>query len=222
MFFRNKKKIIFWGASGQAIVIEEFIEALGYKITALFDNNVILSSPFQNIPVYYGEDGFINWSKKNDPSEHFFLVTIGGWNGVTRLKIHNFLKSFGLKPASVIHPSAYVAKNSSVGYGCQILANSFIGAKTIVGDQVIINSSASVDHECKISDGVHLAPGSVIAGCVHIGTNSFIGAGASVVSKITLGNNVIIGAGSVVTKSIPDNVIVYGNPAKIIRKNIIK
>jgi maltose O-acetyltransferase len=36
---------------------------------------------------------------------------------------------------------------------------------------------------------------------------------------VTIGNNVVIGAGSIVTKDIPDNVIAYGNPCKVVRKN---
>ena len=51
-----------------------------------------------------------------------------------------------------------------------------------------------------------------------IGDNVFIGAGSIIVKPITIGSNVIIAAGSVVTKDIPDNSMVAGVPAKIIRK----
>ena len=49
-----------------------------------------------------------------------------------------------------------------------------------------------------------------------IGDNVFLGAGAIIIAGVNLGNNVIVGAGSVVTKSFPDNVVIAGNPAKII------
>lgn len=52
----------------------------------------------------------------------------------------------------------------------------------------------------------------------EIGDNCYIGAGAIIMNPIKIGNNVTIGAGSVVTKDIPDNCIVAGNPAKIIRR----
>ena len=51
---------------------------------------------------------------------------------------------------------------------------------------------------------------------VKIGSDCFIGAGSIILPGVTIGDNVIIGAGSVVTKSIPDNSIAVGNPARVI------
>jgi len=53
-------------------------------------------------------------------------------------------------------------------------------------------------------------------GLVEIGNNVFIGAGSIILPNVKIGNDVIIGAGSIVTKSIPDNSLVVGNPAKVI------
>jgi len=53
-----------------------------------------------------------------------------------------------------------------------------------------------------------------------IGTHCFIGCGSIIMPNIVVGNHVIVAAGSVVTKDVPDNCIVAGNPAKIIKKNI--
>lgn len=52
---------------------------------------------------------------------------------------------------------------------------------------------------------------------IHIKKNCWIGAGATILRGITIGENSVVGAGSVVTKDVPDNVIVAGNPAKIIK-----
>ena len=54
---------------------------------------------------------------------------------------------------------------------------------------------------------------------IHIKKNCWIGAGATILRGVTIGENSVVGAGSVVTKDVPDNVIVAGNPAKIV-KNI--
>ena len=53
---------------------------------------------------------------------------------------------------------------------------------------------------------------------VHIGNNTWIGAGATIVPGVTIGENVVIGAGSIVTRDIPDNVVAVGNPCKVIRE----
>ena len=53
---------------------------------------------------------------------------------------------------------------------------------------------------------------------VHIGENTWIGAGVIIVPGVTIGKNAVIGAGSIVTKDIPDNVVAVGNPCKVIRE----
>lgn len=53
-------------------------------------------------------------------------------------------------------------------------------------------------------------------GKIVVGNNVYIGSCAMIMPGVTIGNNVIIGAGSIVTKSVPNNVIIGGNPAKII------
>lgn len=53
---------------------------------------------------------------------------------------------------------------------------------------------------------------------VHIGENTWIGAGVIIVPGVTIGKNAVIGAGSIVTKDIPDNVIAVGNPCRVLRE----
>ena len=60
-------------------------------------------------------------------------------------------------------------------------------------------------------------------GKCKVGDNCYIGTGSVIIVPVIIGNNVTVGAGSVVTKDIPDNAVVAGNPAKIIRmKDITK
>ena len=94
-----------------------------------------------------------------------------------------------------------------------------LAARVKLGISVIVNTSASLDHETIVGDGSHIGPGATLAGCVNIGKNCFIGAGAVIGSRVNIGSNTIIGAGSLVLKDIPDNVVAYGSPARIIRNN---
>ncbi|MDR2962329.1 MAG: sugar O-acetyltransferase, partial [Bacteroidales bacterium] len=53
---------------------------------------------------------------------------------------------------------------------------------------------------------------------ITVGSDVWFGAGVTVLPGVTIGSNVVIGAGSVVTKSLPDNVLAFGNPCRVVRK----
>jgi sugar O-acyltransferase (sialic acid O-acetyltransferase NeuD family) len=215
-----KKKIVMWGASGHAKVLHEFLGELGYELIALFDNDPATVSPFPNVSIYHGINGFLRWKEiQRRPDKVRCLVAIGGSRGHDRLEIQRYLRSQGLIPVMVTHPTAYVAKTARSGIGTQILAGSIISVDVQMGDACIVNTSASIDHECRLGDGVHIAPGATIAGCAWIGNFSFIGAGAVVLPRVRIGNHCIIGAGSVVTRDISNGVVAYGNPARVVREN---
>lgn len=209
------KQLIVWGSSGHAKVLNEFIDDENFKIVAFVDNNSNALSVIENIPILIGIDSLKNWLLHNLSSDELYgAIAIGGSRGKDRLDILNIFLNCGIKSPNIIHPSAYIAKNISLGIANQILAHSTVGANVSIGNGVIINTSASIDHECIIQDGVHIGPGAVLSGCIDVGECSFVGAGAVVLPRIKIGKNVIVGAGSVVTKDIPDGITVIGNPAK--------
>jgi UDP-perosamine 4-acetyltransferase len=64
-----------------------------------------------------------------------------------------------------------------------------------------------------------VAPGAAIASLVRVGEKTMIGIGATVIERIKIGANSIVGAGAVVVDDVPDNVVVVGVPARVLRKN---
>ena len=114
----------------------------------------------------------------------------------------------------VIHHTA-ICNIDSIGTGSQILHGSVIQVGTKIGKHCIINTAASIDHDCVLEDFTFIGPNATLCGGVEVGECSFIGANATVLPYIKIGKNCMIGAGSVVTKNIPDNSTAYGNPAKI-------
>lgn len=74
-------------------------------------------------------------------------------------------------------------------------------------------------HDLKVGDNVVIFSLSFIDGDVTIGRNTYIGPSSCIRNGLHIGENAIIGMGSVVTKDVPDNAVVYGNPAKVMRYN---
>jgi sugar O-acyltransferase (sialic acid O-acetyltransferase NeuD family) len=208
--------LVLWGASGHAKVLAECADRLGYRVVALFDNDPSVSSPLEGVAVHGGWDGFLRW-RQSRQGPVSFLVAIGGQKGADRLEIHERLERAGLVPVSIVHPTAFVAGNAAVDLGCQVLANAAVGVEARLGRQTIVNTSASVDHECVLGAGVHIAPGATLTGCVTVGDRSLVGAGAVVLPRVRIGRDVIIGAGSVVVRDVPDGTTVAGNPARVMR-----
>jgi len=204
------KSIIIWGATGQAIMLEEILKHLKIPIAAFFDNNKNICSPFAEIPIFYDK------SKIMEYKDYFFVVAIGGSRGSDRVEISNNLKNQGLNPITLIHHTAYVSNSSVLQEGVQILPMAKICARVKIGEYSIANTGCSIDHECILDRGVHIGPNAVLCGCVEIGENSFVGANATILPKLKIGKNAIIGAGAVVTKNVPDNTVVVGKPAHVL------
>jgi sugar O-acyltransferase (sialic acid O-acetyltransferase NeuD family) len=214
---RDKNKFIIWGSAGHAKVIGDIIYDFGCNIIALFDNAQVKPA-IPNVPIYYGIDGFKKWINSNrDNTEVHGAVAIGGDRGKDRLEIVQLFNESGIKTPSLIHRRSIVCRTAVIGEASQILAGAIISTDVEIGKACIVNHKTSVDHECIIGDGVHLAPGTTICGCVKICENAFIGASAVILPRKHIGRNAIVGAGSVVTKDVPENAVVVGNPAKIIR-----
>ena len=82
---------------------------------------------------------------------------------------------------------------------------------------IIVNGNARIGRNLTVYPGVEIGHKKPGEGCPVIGDNCFIGAGTKIFGDIHIGNNVTIAANSVVTKDVPDNVIIGGVPANIIK-----
>ncbi len=89
-----------------------------------------------------------------------------------------------------------------------------VQTNTRIGRHVIVNTAASVDHDCDVGDYVHVAPHATLCGFVTIERGCYIGAGATILPGVTVGENAIVGAGAVVVRDVPPNTVVTGVPAK--------
>lgn len=212
---------VIWGSAGHAKVVAGILALRGARVVALFDNSPDAVSALDGVPLYIGESGLRRWRDGVASSSTIFgLAAIGGARGRDRLAIQDLFRETKIVVAEpVIHPQASVCASASLGPGTQVLAQAVVASDARVGAAGILNHGANVDHECVLGDGVHVAPGATLCGCITIGHNVMIGAGAVVLPRITIGADTIVGAGAVVTRDLPAGVVALGNPARIIRPN---
>lgn len=105
-----------------------------------------------------------------------------------------------------------IGKNVFINFDCVFLDLGGI----IIEDNVLIAPKVSL-----LSEGHPIEPENrhaLVPKAIHIKKNSWIGAGATILQGVTIGENSVVTAGSVVSKDVPDNVIVGGAPAKIIKE----
>lgn len=106
-----------------------------------------------------------------------------------------------------------VGNNFYTNYDCVILDC----AEVIIGDDCLIGPQVGLYTACHPLDPVERASGKEFAKPITIGNNCWIGGHATINPGVTLGNNVVVASGAVVTKSFGDNVVIAGNPARVIK-----
>ena len=165
--------------------------------------------------------GFISGSP-DFPSYYEGYRVLGGiealndYPGACRLPMHTWKDSSDTKNwVNIIASSAFVASSASLGVGCVIYPNCFIGAKAQLSNGVFILSGSIINHDCVIGNRVIITSGVSLAGSVTVKTGAYLGQASTIKQYLTIGSNSIVGMGAVVTRDVPDGVTVIGCPAKI-------
>jgi acetyltransferase EpsM len=143
------------------------------------------------------------------------LVAVG--HNHHRLRLASELAAAGLRFGTLIHPSAALLRSATVGEGSVVGPCAVVGSGARVGPHVLIGSGSVVEHDCVLEEGAALAPGVRMAGRVHICRTAFVGVGATLCPRVRIGEGAIVGAGAVVTRHVPDGMLAFGVPARVVR-----
>ena len=197
-----KKSIVIVGAGGHGRVVADAALLSGYKQVYFLDDADSCA-----VELSGKTSDYINYVNDCD-----FFVAIG--SSTIREKITNILLSGGANIVTVIHPSAVIGSNVSIGEGTFVGPGAVINTRSIIGKGVIINTCSSVDHDCIVEEFCHISVGSHIAGTVTIGKGTFFCAGSTVINNLSICSDCIIGAGAVVVKDITEPGTYVGVPAK--------
>ena len=211
-----KLKLVIWGASGHALTVADIVRLEGkYEIVGFLDdvNPRRRGEPFCGSTVLGGREQL---GRLEEQGVHHLLFGFG--NCQARLQLADTVRQQGFQLATAVHPRSILAGDVQVGAGSVIAAGCVVNPATSIGENVIINTCASVDHECRIEDGCHISPGVNLGGGVTVGKAAWIGIGATVKDHVLIGARSIIGLGAAVVADIPEDVVAYGVPARVVRR----
>ena len=123
--------------------------------------------------------------------------------------------------ASIVDPTATLASRIKMSDGVIVNTRAIVGANTQIGPFAVINRGASIGHDSVLQEFACLGPGAIVCGGCILGAGCFIGAGAIINPRVSIGRNSVVGAGAVVLDDLPDNSLAVGNPARIVKMNIV-
>ena len=212
----NKENIALFGGGNQVQYVIDIIEREGkYNIVGIVDSIHDIGSMIYGYHVIGRQKDIELLSKVHNFKAGIISV---GDNSI-RQKI--YLDIFKINPhfkfVNAIHPSVIIGNNVTIGEGVVAMAGVIFNPGATIGSFTFFATGAQIEHDCTIEVFASVSAGSILGGHVKIGAFSAITLGVIIFDRVTIGRNTVIGSGSLVTKDFPDNVLAYGNPAKIIR-----
>lgn len=204
--------LVMLGAGGHAKVLLSLAQAAGLNVIGICDPDLA----YQRVGQWRG----INVLGGDDILDTLDPAAIGLINGIGQLvgssvrrKIYERLVAKGFRFPVLVHPVAWVDASVVLREGVQVMAGAVIQPDTEIGPNTIINTRASVDHDCRLGAHVHIAPGATLCGSVRVDDCAFIASGATVIQGRSVGEDAVVGAGSVLVRDLGARLIFLGPAA---------
>lgn len=125
-----------------------------------------------------------------------------------------------------IEPGAIIREQVQIGDRAVIMMGAIINIGAVVGEGTMIDMGAVLGGRATVGKNCHIGAGAVLAGViepasaqpVRVGDGTLVGANAVVIEGVQIGKNCVVAAGAVVIEDVPDNMVVAGCPARIIKE----
>lgn len=168
------KRVIVIGAGGHGRSIAEAILMLGRdKLVGFVDDRANPDARVWTFPVLGRTDSVVSWVGLADA----IVIAIG--NNAVREALHTSLRGLHLELLTVIHPTGFVSPTATLGNGCAVMAGAIVGTEAVLGEGVIINCGATVDHHCRVDPFGHLGVNACMAGGSILGRRAWMQAGSA-------------------------------------------
>ena len=184
------------------------------------DITFVVDSIYLGVEKSYCDSLLIAYENISELDTYSSLVNVAIGENLIRQRIatrFNSLNKYIKFGANIVHPTAVVSSQASLGKGVFVGAFAYVGPGAKLGDGVIVNTGALVEHDCILGDFSFIGPNTTLGGHVVVGERTFLGMSSTVKPRVILGDDVLIGSGSNVVKSITSCQLAFGSPAVIIR-----
>ncbi len=209
------KNVVILGNGGQARVVVDAIESQqSVRILGLVDAGN--APPHARYATLGRDEDLPSLLARLGP---FDLVVAIGNNAVRQRVVNKLAQAASFNYLTVIHPQAHVAGDVQVGAGTFVAIGATLCVGARLGQHVLINTNASVDHDCEVGDYAFIAPHVALGGAVYVGAGAMLGMGAVVLPSLSIGAGAVVAAGSVVTQNVADGALVMGVPARAVRSS---
>ena len=212
------KKIILAGAGGAgkelAMCLEKDPE---WELLGFIDDTKMQGERINDLPVL----GKIDWLNDYNIGKVNVAICIVNNPQVKRNLISRITKNPNVIFPVIKNKDSILSRTIEYGEGV-IIANpyNYITTNIRIGNHVWINTRSDIGHNAIIGDYTTIFTRVNIGGDVIIGEDCVIGSGVTIKPAVKIGNNVTVGAGAVVVKDVPDNVVIVGNPARILKDKV--
>lgn len=201
----QKRIIIIGGGRGAVQIIDVINRLPNMRPVGILDSNSdLMNNTIMGVKIIGVLDSIVGLN-----SEHIFDEAIIAFSNDidARTKVFNDLKEKGIKFANIIDPMVSIHSNYHIGEGNIILANSRVGACSVIGDNNFFSAFNGIEHHNKIGSGCTFGPSVITSSRVNIGDKVKFGTGIFIEPGINIGENSIIASGAILTYDIPSNSI---------------